>query len=265
MKKGDGMEKRDILAVVAGKGGVGKASVVAGLAVAFAKKGKRVLAVDLDRYPGSLPLYCGMQDRAVMNLSDYLLGNASFEGTVLQDAYFDRLFVIAAPDREDCYDAPDAREKMDTLLDGLNIDILMFNLPVYGQKAKEFAGALAGRAVVVSTQNPVALTASADAAKEWQDRGIETFFLLNRLDLSDLPSYKEDRTDVAEMIDGVHLPLIGILPENYGVLRRTEEGLMSAMQEQIDLLFGNIAARLSGGQIPLFEGMENGKKIRRSL
>ena len=53
------------------KGGVGKSTVSAALAAAFAGMGSRVLLCDLDFRSRSLELMIGAADRTVFNLCDY--------------------------------------------------------------------------------------------------------------------------------------------------------------------------------------------------
>jgi septum formation inhibitor-activating ATPase MinD len=67
------------------------------------------------------------------------------------------------------------------------------------------------------------------------------------------------------MIDAVGLPLIGIVPYEYDLLRRSEAGELSRYEAQADIPFDNVVSRLEGEQRLLFEGMKEGKSLRRSL
>ncbi len=72
-----------IIAVVSGKGGVGKTSVTANLGIAMARLGKKVIMVDTDMQMANLGLVLGMEGRPI-TLQDVLLGEAS-----VQDAIYD--------------------------------------------------------------------------------------------------------------------------------------------------------------------------------
>lgn len=53
--------------VASGKGGVGKSTVAANLAVALAQSGARTGLLDLDIYGPSIPLQFGVYERPAMN------------------------------------------------------------------------------------------------------------------------------------------------------------------------------------------------------
>ena len=55
---------KNVIAVGAGKGGVGKTTVSVNLALALAKAGSRVGILDGDIYGPNVPLMLGLQDRA---------------------------------------------------------------------------------------------------------------------------------------------------------------------------------------------------------
>jgi len=72
-----------IIAVASGKGGVGKTTVVTNLALALAKLGKKVIAIDADLDMANLELAFGMEGRPI-TLQDVLNGEAKPEDVVYE-------------------------------------------------------------------------------------------------------------------------------------------------------------------------------------
>ncbi len=69
------------IAITSGKGGVGKTNVVANLAVALAKMGKRVMILDADFGLASIDVLFGLAPRH--NLSDFVFGDMPLEEIVI--------------------------------------------------------------------------------------------------------------------------------------------------------------------------------------
>ena len=70
------------IAVTSGKGGVGKTSIATNLAIAFARRGLRVLLVDGDLSLANIDLLLGVVPQK--NLGDVVFGRASIEEVVLE-------------------------------------------------------------------------------------------------------------------------------------------------------------------------------------
>ena len=67
------------------KGGVGKSTVTANLALALARRGKRVLAVDCDFSNRTLDLLFGCEDAVLYDLCDVIAGRAAVADALLAD------------------------------------------------------------------------------------------------------------------------------------------------------------------------------------
>src|SRR5690606_23356213 len=73
------------IAIVSGKGGVGKSNFTTNFAVLLAKQGKKVVIVDMDLGMANVHLLLGAQTR--FHLKDYLEGKASLESIITSAPY----------------------------------------------------------------------------------------------------------------------------------------------------------------------------------
>ncbi|MBQ8911521.1 MAG: P-loop NTPase [Clostridia bacterium] len=258
------MKREDVISVCSLKGGVGRSLVSASLALALARRGLRVLLVDLDPYTHTLDLFLGLEDRRLFGLSDILLGRPP-EKTLLCREEIPRLFLCPASDSPFLPDEEALSRFLLLIGERVQVDKVILDLPPSAEKERWFAP-LSARHLVVSTQNPASLLAAAKTAESLSlTEGDGAWLLLNRFDLADLSSYSGGRMCAREMIDLVGLALIGIVPEAYDLSRRSEEGTLWRHEKEIDRPFDNVAARLLGEERLLFDGMKEGKKTRRSL
>ena len=147
--------KNRVIAVTGGKGGVGKSTIAVNLAVHWARRGSRTLAVDGDLGMADLNLLLGLAP--ARSLLDLIQGASVDE--VLVDAHGIKLlpglngsFALANLD-------PAAREKIFRAVDqlGERFDTLVVDTPAgIGESAMAFAGAAAD-IIVVATPEPLSL------------------------------------------------------------------------------------------------------------
>ena len=116
----------------------------------------------------------------------------------------------------------------------------------------------------VTTGEKAALFGAEAFEAQARAAGKQARLLVNRLDMTDLSSYRNGRESVKQRIDRTHTLLVGVVPESYELFRCSEEGRIEEAGETA-LCFLNIASRLKGEEVPLFSGMREEKKLRRSL
>ena len=81
------------------KGGVGKSTVSAGLAIALSRMGKKVLLIDFDLGNRSLDLMLGMEDDLIYDICDLTGGRVDCESVVHLVPGYPNLAFIGAPFR----------------------------------------------------------------------------------------------------------------------------------------------------------------------
>ena len=93
------MSMGQCIAVVSGKGGTGKTSLVSGAGAALARMGKRVLCLDCDAGLRNLDLTLGLSDQALMDYSDVIRGRCPLEGAAVEHPSLKGLYLLTAPAR----------------------------------------------------------------------------------------------------------------------------------------------------------------------
>lgn len=222
-----------ILGIASYKGGVGKTTVAAGIAKNLAVMGKKVCLVDC-KLGGTLDLQLGCQDDVVFGLSD-----------VISDSDVSKIFVhideidfCAAP-TELC-DITAAVKKIISFCEGYDYIVL--------DDPSDFA--LCNRVLIVTTPDEGALRCAEAVGSTCRLGNIETGLIINNI-----PIYEGIKINASEMIDRTYSQLIGGIPFMWWYTDKERKVIYSAV-------FKNIAGRLEGEAIPLFEGLKNKKKMQ---
>ena len=163
-----------VIAVASGKGGTGKTSFCANIAVSLCALGEKVLVIDADSGLRSLDLVLGMTDSLLFSYGDVIRGNASLKEAAVAHPVAKNLRVLTAPGEPgigEVYDPKDIAALLKnvrahftyTLVDcaaGLGADVLSF-------------AAAADRAVIVSTSDYTALRGAQSTANIFSQIGQE--------------------------------------------------------------------------------------------
>ena len=86
-----------VIAVASGKGGTGKTSFCANIAVSLCALGEKVLLIDADSGMRSLDLVLGMTDSLLFSYGDVIRGNAGLKEAAVAHPVAKNLRVLTAP------------------------------------------------------------------------------------------------------------------------------------------------------------------------
>lgn len=240
------------IAVVSGKGGTGKTSLVAGVGTALASSGKRVLCLDCDIGLRNLDLALGLTDRALMDFSDVAQGRCSLETAVVNHPRLKNLFLLTAPVRS--RGRPVTEEQMTALLTEIRkqFDYCLLDAPAGLGTGFLLATAVADRCVVVTTADTSSLRDAQHTVMELNHFRAGTLHLVvNRVRKKMLRSM---HATIDDAIDKAGLPLIGVVPEDDTLPLALNQGtplLLASAQGSAAFAYRNIATRLQGGKAPL--------------
>ena len=251
----------EIIVVTSGKGGVGKTTSSASLAVGLAKRGKKVAVIDFDVGLRNLDLIMGCERRVVYDFVNVINDECTLKQALIKDKRYESLFILAASQTRD----KDAltREGVEKVLKALaedDFDIVICDSPAGIEKGAALAMYFADRAVVVvnpevssvrDSDRILGLLASKTRRAELGKDGVEQHLLLtrynpNRVESGDMMSI----TDVQEILG---IEVIGVIPESEGVLAASNAGIPVILDEgsNAGLAYEDAVARLLGEERPL--------------
>src|ERR1041384_6554999 len=90
-----------VITITSGKGGVGKTTAVANLAVALASDGAKVVCIDGDIGLRNLDVILGLENRIVYDLVDVVEGRARLKQAMIKDKRLPDLYLIPAAQKRD--------------------------------------------------------------------------------------------------------------------------------------------------------------------
>ncbi len=251
----------EIIVVTSGKGGVGKTTTSASLAVGLARHGKKVAVIDFDVGLRNLDLIMGCERRVVYDFVNVIHGECTLKQALIKDKRHETLFVLAASQTRN----KDAltKEGVGKVLDELKtegFDFVICDSPAGIEKGAALAMYFADRAIVVvnpevssvrDSDRILGLLSSKTRRAELGEGGVAQHLLLTRynpvrVEAGDMMSIK----DVQEILG---IEVIGVIPESEGVLAASNAGVPVILDESSNAgqAYDDAVARLLGETRPL--------------
>jgi septum site-determining protein MinD len=240
-----------VLTITSGKGGVGKTTTTANIAVALAEKGQKVVCIDGDIGLRNLDVVLGLENRIVYDIVDVVEGRCRLKQAMIRDKRNPELYLIpAAQTRDKSALSP---SDMIQICDELRpeFDWILIDSPAGIERG--FRNAVAPADMVIVVTNPE-VSAVRDADRiigliEAEEKG-PAQLIINRINM-DLVRRGDmlDSLDVQELLS---IELIGIIPEDEAVIVSTNRGQPIALDKKskAGITFDNIGRRLMGEEVP---------------
>ncbi len=244
------------------KGGVGKTTLTAALSCALSELGSKVLAVDMDFGVRSLDIALGHENSAGADCYDVIMGKASLPIACEQDSSHSNLYFLAAPMSED----PQGEDFIlpQRLLDAFlkeaakEFDFVFLDMSAGTGRllSQVLQSGLVSSAFIVCTHNTASIRAAEKLAVLLCENGLENIKLIINSFLLWRAETKEGCT-ITDIINRSSVPLIGVVPFEEEVETLVSSGI--PLTDEKKSFAGratlNIAKRLLGENVPLFDGI----------
>ncbi len=254
-----------VIFVTGFKGGVGKTTVSANIAATLYALGNKVLVVDGDFGMRCMDMVLGMESETLFDCSDILSGRCSPTAALTEVAETSDFSFIPAPMNltdsafsKSAYSAffADLRDEFDYII----IDSCAEMTDYYMSFASQ-----ADEAIIVTLHQSTSVRAAEKTAMRLSAMGIEKLSLVvngyraNYAEKGKLP-------DIVDIINRSSVRLLGVVPYSEKLQASQEAAELSFMGNPKrkatpwENAFYNIARRLSGDRIKLFDGADQTKK-----
>jgi septum site-determining protein MinD len=253
-----------VITVTSGKGGVGKTTTTANLAVALASDGKKVVCIDGDIGLRNLDVVLGLENRIVYDIVDVVEGRCRLRQAMIRDKQFPELYLIPAAQTRDksALSPSDMIRVADELRP--DFDFILIDSPAGIERG--FRNAVAPADLVLVVTNPE-VSAVRDADRiiglvESEEKG-PARLIINRINPAMVK--RGDMLKPDDVIELLAIELIGLVPEDENVVKSTNLGQPVALdgKTRAGQAFHNIAKRLQGEKVPFMNLEEKDDFLHR--
>jgi len=251
----------EVITITSGKGGVGKSTLSANLAVGLAHLGKKIVVVDFDIGLRNLDMILGLENRIVYDVVDVMEEKCNLTQALINDKRTRNLYFLPASQTSD-KNILDTK-KVAKLIGDLkkDFDFIVLDSPAGIEGGFEHSIFLADRAIIVSTPDVSAvrdadrvigiIDAKSQKAKDGDE--VLKYVVVNRI--------KPEMVDRGEMLSvedvlGIlALPLIGVVPEDDQIITSTNEGQPIYYNDKslASEAYKRIARRILGEKVPMMD------------
>lgn len=244
-----------VIVITSGKGGVGKTTTSANIGTALAKNGSSVVLIDTDIGLRNLDLLLGLENRIVYTLVDVVEERCKLKQALVKDKKNPNLCLLAAAQTRD--KSAVAAEQLQSICEELqkDFDYVLVDCPAGIEEGFKTAISGASEAIVVTTPE---MSAVRDADRiigllEAKEEMKSYKLLVNRVRPNMVQA--NDMMSVDDVVDILSCELIGVIPEDTGIITSTNRGepIVNDEKSMAGKAYINVAKRIMGEDVPLLD------------
>jgi len=244
-----------VIVITSGKGGVGKTTTSANIGTALAKGGNKVVLIDTDIGLRNLDLLLGLENRIVYTIVDVVEERCKLKQALVKDKKNPNLCLLAAAQTRDksAVNADQLRQICEDLKE--DFDFVLIDCPAGIEQGFQNAIAGANEAIVVTTPE---MSAIRDADRiigllEAKEEVQKYRLLVNRVRPNLIKN--NDMMSVEDVVEILSAELIGVIPEDTGVITSTNKGepIVNDEKSLAGQAYTNVALRILGEDVPFLD------------
>lgn len=244
-----------VIVITSGKGGVGKTTTSANIGTALAKGGNKVVLIDTDIGLRNLDLLLGLENRIVYTIVDVVEERCKLKQALVKDKKNPNLCLLAAAQTRD--KSAVAEEQLKNICEQLKeeYDYILVDCPAGIEQGFQNAVAGANEAIVVTTPE---MSAVRDADRiigllEAKENVKKYRLLVNRVRPNLIKT--NDMMSVDDVVEILSAELIGVIPEDTGIITSTNRGepIVNNEKSLAGKAYLNVARRIKGEEVPFLD------------